>query len=115
MGAGLDRFLAAGIEFEPADDGLLRAFGALTDELRAAIRAHKPAILAELANAKHYRWLVTLPDGTPFEVCCLPELTPAEMALLYRGTTVSPLRDAPEPPCHSATVEGRPEVTPDVE
>jgi hypothetical protein len=57
----------------------LRARRNLTNELRAAIRENKPAILAELADAAHYRWRVILPDGTPRKVCALPELTEAEM------------------------------------
>ncbi len=50
MGALLERFAADGVEFEPEADGQLRARGRLTDELRAAIRANKPALLAELAE-----------------------------------------------------------------
>jgi len=46
---------------------------------------------------------VTLPDGTPFEVCCLPETTAAEMAMLYRGATILPLRDAPDSLDRAAT------------
>jgi hypothetical protein len=49
MGTLVDQFAAAGVKIEAAGDGKLRASGALTDELRTAIRAHKPAILAELA------------------------------------------------------------------
>ena len=45
----------------------------------------------------HYRWCVILADGTPFEVCCLPELTLAEVRELYRGATVQPMPDAPGP------------------
>jgi hypothetical protein len=49
MGALVDRFAAAGVRFERGEVGNLRALGTLTDEIRTAIRAHKPAILAELA------------------------------------------------------------------
>jgi hypothetical protein len=45
-------------------------------------------------DAPHYRWRVTLPDGTPFEVCCLPETTAAEMRAVYAGATVAPLPDS---------------------
>src|SRR5690349_6666750 len=93
MSALLDHFRAAGVHFEPIGDGNLRAVGTLTNEIRAAIRAHKPAILAELATA-HYRWRVTLPDGTPFEVCCLPETSAAEMRTLYAGARVESLPDS---------------------
>ena len=51
MGALLDRFAAEGVQIEAAGDGKLRASGQLTGTLRAAIRAHKPAILAELEAA----------------------------------------------------------------
>jgi hypothetical protein len=64
----------------------------LTDELRATIREHKHALLAELPR---YRWLVTGPDVPPLEVCCLPELTEAEMRGRYPGATMEPLPDAP--------------------
>ena len=88
MGALLDQFRTRGIVLEPTDEGNVRARGALTDALRAAIRANKPAILAELAaNASaisvastenatgaHYRWRVTFPDRV-IEACFLPELS----------------------------------------
>ena len=50
MTAFLKRIAAAGIQIEAVGDKL-RATGLLTDELRALIREHKPAILAELAAA----------------------------------------------------------------
>jgi hypothetical protein len=49
MGTLLDQFATAGVRFERGDVGNLRALGTLTDQLRTAIRSHKPAILAELA------------------------------------------------------------------
>ena len=49
MGALLDQFAAAGVGFERGKAGNLRALGSLTDDLRTAIRTHKPAILAALA------------------------------------------------------------------
>ena len=49
MAALLNQFTAAGGRFERGEAGNLRALGALTDELRTAIRANKPAILAKLA------------------------------------------------------------------
>jgi len=51
MGTLLDQFAADGVRIEAVGDGKLRASGRLTDTLRAAIRAHKPAILAELEAA----------------------------------------------------------------
>lgn len=75
----------------------------LTDELRAAIRANKPTILAELAEAAHYRWRVTLRDGSLFEACCLPETTAAEMRELYPGTTLEPWPNEECKPMHAPT------------
>lgn len=49
MGALLGQLAAAGVQIEPAGEGKIRANGPLTDDLRAMIREHKPAILAELA------------------------------------------------------------------
>ena len=49
MGALLDELAAHGVRVEPSGDGNVRAHGPLTDNLRTAIRTHKPAILAELA------------------------------------------------------------------
>ena len=51
MGALLDQFAANGVRIEAAGDGKLRASGRLTDPLRAAIRAHKAGLLAELEAA----------------------------------------------------------------
>jgi hypothetical protein len=51
MGVLVDKFLAAGIQLEPTGDGNVRARGTLTDDLRAAIRANKRDLLAELAAA----------------------------------------------------------------
>ena len=49
MASLLVKFAAADVRIEAEGDGNTRACGLLTDELRAAIRANKPAILAELA------------------------------------------------------------------
>jgi hypothetical protein len=46
-------------------------------------------------ESAYYRWRVTLPDGTPFEVCCLPSTTAAEMRALYPGAALKPLSDSP--------------------
>ena len=51
MRALLAKFEAAGIAFTAMADGRLNSTGALTDELRAAIREQKAAILAELTAA----------------------------------------------------------------
>ena len=93
----LDRFRAAGIELVPYDDGnKLRAFGELTDELRQAIRASRPAILAELAAATYFRWAVRYPDGRCLEVRILPEQDRRYMAGRYPDATVEPLLPATE-------------------
>jgi hypothetical protein len=79
-------------------------------ELRAQLRAQQASNYPQTpSNGKppkvapcppelpHYRWRVILADGTPFEVCCSPELTLAEMHELYPRVTLTPLPDAPEP------------------
>jgi len=63
----------------------------LTDELRAAIRAHKRDLLAELPR---YRWLVFEPDRRRREVCCLPEMTADELAPCYPGARLLALPHA---------------------
>src|SRR5215471_12466031 len=63
----------------------------LTDELRAAIRAHKQGLLAELPR---YRWLVIEADGKRREVCVLPEMTAVQLAPCYPGARLVPLPDA---------------------
>jgi hypothetical protein len=49
VGALLERFRASGVALAALPDGRLQATGALTDSVRATIREHKAAILAELA------------------------------------------------------------------
>src|SRR5439155_8713766 len=97
MGALLDQFRTRGIVLEPTDEGNVRARGALTDALRAAIRANKPAILAELAANEpcdiHYRWRVTFPDRV-IEACFLPELSWRDVRARYPGALVEPLDEA---------------------
>lgn len=63
----------------------------LTDELRAAIRAHKPALLAELPR---YRWLILEPDGRQQEIFCLPERTRVELGPCYPGARLLALPDS---------------------
>jgi hypothetical protein len=63
----------------------------LTDELRAAIRAHKRDLLAELPR---YRWLVIEPGGDAREIVCLPEQSARELAPCYPGARLLPLPDA---------------------
>jgi hypothetical protein len=63
----------------------------LTDELRAAIRAHKRDLLAELPR---YRWLIVEPDGTRREICTLPEMTRGELGPCYPGARLLLLPDS---------------------
>ena len=49
MGALLERFRVSGVALAALPDGRIQATGALTDTVRATIREHKAAILAELA------------------------------------------------------------------
>jgi hypothetical protein len=96
MGALLDRFTASGVRFDLLPGDRLRAHGELTDELRDAIRAHKPALLTELAAANestHSRWRVAIPGRDAFEVRVVPEATAAQMQLQYPGATIEPLYD----------------------
>jgi len=51
VGRLLDQFQAVGIAFAPLPGGRLNATGQIDDNARAAIRAHKAAILAELSAA----------------------------------------------------------------
>ena len=46
-------------------------------------------------NAPHYRWRVTLPDGSALEVCCLPEMTTGELARCYPCARLMPLPGSP--------------------
>jgi hypothetical protein len=47
------------------------------------------------SDAPHYRWRVTLAEGNMIEVCCLPQLTGAEMQERYPGARLIPLPDSP--------------------
>src|SRR5215475_99331 len=83
---------AMGLVVSADGDALIvRPRDLLTDELRAAIRAHKLGLLAELPR---YRWLVIEPNGKRREVCVLPEMTAVELAPCYPGARLVPLPDA---------------------
>ena len=64
----------------------------LLDLARSALPG--PTAPVSEPTGAHYRWRVILADGTPFEVCCLPELTASEIRDLYLGANVAPLSDA---------------------
>jgi hypothetical protein len=113
----LARLRAKGLTVAAHGDALtVRPRELLTDELRAAIRANKPAILAELRGRKEeqaavvtggarphvqlsdavprYRWLILESDGRRREIVTLPEMTAAELAPCYPGARLLPLPDA---------------------
>jgi hypothetical protein len=88
----LTRLRSVGLTVNADGEALtIRPRELLTDELRAAIRAHKRALLAELPR---YRWLISDQDGNGREVCCLPEMTAAELTPCYPGARLLPLPDA---------------------
>lgn len=88
----LTKLLDAGLRVAADGDALtVRPRELLTDELRAAVRAHKRDLLAELPR---YRWLIVELDGNGHEVCCLPEMAAAELAPCYPGARLLPLPDA---------------------
>jgi tubulysin polyketide synthase-like protein len=88
----LMRLRATGLTVAVDGDALtVRPRQLLTDELRAAIRAHKRDLLAELPR---YRWLIVEPDGTRREICTLPEMTVGELAPCYPGARLIPLPDS---------------------
>jgi hypothetical protein len=87
----LTKLRDAGLRVAADGDALtVRPRELLTDELRAAIRAYKRELLAELPR---YRWLVVEVDGGRHEVCCLPEMTSAELGPCYPDADLIPLPD----------------------
>jgi hypothetical protein len=70
---------------------IVRPRDLLTDELRAAIRAHKRDLLAELPR---YRWLIVERDGRRREICVLPEMSAAQLEPCYPGARLVPLSDS---------------------
>jgi hypothetical protein len=102
MGALLDQFSAAGVQIAASDDGKLRAHGPLTDELRATIREHKTAILAELAandsvadpdvERRRNRALAILADEPERHIAIVAEQgDPAHLTVAVRGVAVGDL------------------------
>jgi hypothetical protein len=88
----LTRLRAVGLTVNADGDALIvRPRELLTDELRAAIRALKRDLLAELPR---YRWLVIEPGGDAREIVCLPEQPARELAACYPGARLLPLPDA---------------------
>jgi len=102
MGALLDHFADAGVRIEQADEGKLRVHGQLTDELRATIREHKAAILAELAandavvdpdvERRRNRALAILADEPERHIAVVAEPgDPAYVTVAIRGVAVGEL------------------------
>ena len=103
MGALLDYFRAHGVELLTAGDANIRARGPLTDELRAAIRAHKPAIVAELASTtapaadpaverRRARALAMLNNESAWQIGVVAEAgEPAHVTIAARGVAVGEL------------------------
>ena len=102
MGALLDQFAAQGVAIEAAGDGNVRARGPLTDELRATIREHKTAILAELAanepaidpdvERRRDRALTILAEQPDRRIAVVAEPgDPAHVAVAIRGVAVGEL------------------------
>jgi hypothetical protein len=102
MGALVDHFAAAGVRIELAGGGNVRASGALTHELRAAIRANKPAILAELAandaaidpgtERRKARALRMLEEEPARRIAVVAEAgDPAHVTVAIRGVAVGEL------------------------
>ena len=102
MGALLDQFAAVGVEIEPTGDGKLRAHGPLTDQLRTAIRAHKAAILAELAaneptvdagaGRRRTKALALLDAEPARQIAVIAEAgDPAHVTVAVRGVAVGDL------------------------
>ena len=99
MGALLDEFTAAGVQIEPAPGGNVRVRGPLNEQLRAAIRANKPAILAELAAndstgdqdtlRRRAKALAMLDANPGREIAVIAERgNPAHIAIAIRGVAV---------------------------
>jgi len=102
MGVLLNKFTAAGVRIDASDDGKLRAHGNLTDELRATIREHKAAILAELAandavvdpdvQRRRNRALAILDEQPEQRVAVVAEPgDPAHVTVAIRGVAVGEL------------------------
>jgi hypothetical protein len=72
---------------------IVRPKAALTDETRALIRAHKAELLTALAQGTSWRWRITQPDGTLFEIYELPEPTQAMVERSFPGAAVTPIPD----------------------
>jgi hypothetical protein len=105
MGALLDQLAAAGVNVQIVGADKLRAFGPMTDELRAMIRANKHALLGELgvddvpAGPSHFRWRIGDAERW-LEVRFSPPATRTDVLALYPGLPAIPLPD----------VDGEPDV-----
>ena len=102
MGALLVHFAVDGVTIEAAGDGNLRVRGPLTDTLRATIREHKAAILAELAAnepvvdpdvaRRRSRALAMFAEQPGRHVAVVAEAgSPAHVTVAIRGVAVGDL------------------------
>jgi tubulysin polyketide synthase-like protein len=96
-GAILDTLKAHGVRLtRDGGDLIATPKAALTDELRAMIRANKPELLEALAidSARHWRWLFHYLDGEEIEFRILPEPNEEELRTRYPGVVrFEPLPD----------------------
>ena len=97
MPALLCQFAGEGVTFPLFPGERLKAFGALTDDLRAKIRARKAAILAELRTASNpkSRWkrrqeLIEILAGAPVEAILRPWANRELPAALPAPETAAP-------------------------
>lgn len=105
MGALLDQFAADGVCIEASFDGTLHASGKLTDAVRAAIRANKPALLEELAAneadgdpdvaSRRTRALAILGEHPEQRIAVIAEAgDPAHVTVAVRGVAVADMEIA---------------------
>src|SRR5689334_12176169 len=93
MGALLEHFAAAGVQFEEMPGNRLRVVGPLDENSRATIRDRKQHILAELRNSRPplaRDWRIDIPGRPPFSVTVVPPADEAWMLRLYPGARAMP-------------------------
>ncbi len=100
----LTRLSELGVRLTRSGEAILAApRSALTDEARALIRAHKPALLAVLSETRLYpaessgHWLVIEP-ARRLEKYFTPHMTRAQLMERYPGALLVALPDSTAPP-----------------
>ena len=87
----LSRLERTGLSVSVAAEGLrVRPRDLLTDELRAAVKTEREALINLLIGA-HFRWSVTRPGAWAMEVRFSPEATLERVRTLYPGAYCVPL------------------------